>query len=295
MSRSRTLALASVPMALGLAWHQHRRTVRSVGSHPSVAPDLRGECRQIEAPWGSIGYRFVEGDPDRPALVLIHGWGRTADSTWWPVIAGCERTMVLIDLPGHGRSRLDRPFTLDLAAEVIDRVVEDAGVLRPVLVAHSMGGPVVLTALRNSDPERFSGLVVLATSAFWARPRLRFILALAPWAMSPGSPVLLRKQLAELRQAPDLAHHIAWGYAQRPLRRLLAEAAAVLRRFDARGWTDLRLPPTTWVVTAKDRVVAPGHQRRSARHFGAEIVELDVDHSMIVPALDRVLEIMERA
>jgi pimeloyl-ACP methyl ester carboxylesterase len=255
---------------------------------------LRGECRQIETSWGSIGYRWVEGDPDRPALVLVHGWGRTADSTWWPVIASCRRTMVLIDLPGHGRSRLDRPFSFDLAADVIDRVVADAGVVRPVLVAHSMGGPVVFTALRGADPERFSGLVALATSAYWGRPRLLLTLAVAPYAMAPGSPVLIHKEHAELRSAPDVAHHIAWAYAQRPLRRLLREAAAALRRFDARDWTDLALPPTTWVVAGKDRVLAPAHQRGSARHLGAEIVELDVEHSMIVPARTQVLEILER-
>jgi pimeloyl-ACP methyl ester carboxylesterase len=293
MNRSKAVTLASVPVALGLAWH--RRTVRAVGDHPRIAPALPGERRQIPTSWGSTTYRWVPGDPHRPALVLVHGWGRTADSTWWPVLAECGRTMLVVDLPGHGHSRLDQPFTFELAAEAVHRAIEDSGVERPVLVAHSMGGPVVLTALRGSDPNLFSGLVVLASSAYWVKPRLRTILAMAPYAMSPGSPVLIHKEHAELRRSADLAPHIAWAHGLRPVRQLLAEAAAALRRFDARGWTDLSLPPTIWVVADQDQILASTHQRASARHFGAECVELAVEHSMLLGARGEILEVLDRA
>jgi hypothetical protein len=156
-----------------------------------------------------------------------------------------------------------------------------------------MGGPVALTALRGSDPGHFSGLVAMATSVYWVRPRLRAILAIAPYVMANGSPVLVHREHAELRQAPEVAHHIAWAYAQRPLRPRLREAAAVLRRFDARGWTDLHLPPTVWVVAGRDRVLAPLHQRASARHFGAEVVELDVEHSKVVQAHPELLQLLD--
>ena len=293
MDRSKAFTLVSVPVAVGLAWRRHRQTVRAVNSHPSVAPQLPGECREIATPWGSIAYRWREGDPDRPALVLVHGWGRTADSTWWPLIATSERTLAVIDLPGHGRSRLDQPFTFELAAEAVNGVIEHSGLVRPVLVAHSMGGPVVLTALRGSDPDRISGLVAMATSVYWGRPRLRAILAMAPYLLANGSPVLIHREHAELRHAPEVASHIAWAYTQRPLRPRLREAAAALVRFDARGWTDLELPDTTWVVAGRDRVLAPGHQRSSARHFGAAMVELDVEHSMVVTAHRDLLEILD--
>ncbi len=64
---------------------------------------------------------------------------------------------------------MGEPFSFGLAAEAVGRVVSDAGVERPVLVGHSMGGPVVLTTLRHAAAE-FSGLVALATSAHWVRP-----------------------------------------------------------------------------------------------------------------------------
>ena len=293
MNRSKAFTLASLPVALGLVWHGHRRTVRAVSAHPAEAPGLPGECREIATRWGSIAYRWRQGDPNRPALVLVHGWGKTADSTWWPLMATTERSIAVIDLPGHGRSQLNEPFSFELAAEAISRVIEHAGLVRPVLVAHSMGGPVVLTALRGSDPGQFSGLVAMATSAYWVRPRLRATLALAPYVMANGSPVLIHREHAELRNAPQVAHHIAWAYAQRPHRPRLREAAAVLRRFDARGCTDLTLPPTIWVVAGRDRVLAPGHQRASARHFGAELLELDVEHSKVVQAHPDLLELLD--
>jgi hypothetical protein len=116
---------------------------------------------------------------------------------------------------------------------------------------------------------------------------------MAPYLLANGSPVLIHREHAELRHSPEAASHIAWAYTQRPLRPRLREAAAALRRFDARGWTDLELPDTTWVVAGRDRVLAPDHQRASARHFGAEMVELDVEHSMVVAAHRDLLEILD--
>jgi pimeloyl-ACP methyl ester carboxylesterase len=293
MNGSRTWALASMPAAAGLAWQRYRRAVRAIEEHPVLAPELPGDRRQIPTHWGSVTYRWVAGDARRPALVLVHGWGKTSDSAWWPVIARCERTMMVVDLPGHGRSQLEEPFSFTLAAEAVELAVMHAGAVRPVLVGHSMGGPVVFTTLRRLGADAYSGLVALATSAYWVRPRLRVMMALAPYAMAPRSPFLIRTERAELLDSPHLAHHIAWAYTRRPERRLLDETAGALRRFDARDWADLALPPTTWVVATGDGVLAPDHQIASARHFGVEVLEVDAEHSMVVQAPEVVLEILD--
>ena len=215
-------------------------------------------------------------------MVLIHGWGKTADSAWWPIIAGCERTMVVLDLPGHGRSHLSESFTFALAAEAVELVILDSAVERPVLVAHSMGGPAAFTAIRRSGAEAYSGLVALATSAYWVRPKLWLMMAMAPYAMARGSPFLIHTARTELRDTDHMPEHIAWSYTRRPVRRLLDETASELRRFDAREWTDLSLPPTTWVVTTEDSVLSPEHQHASAEHFGAEVIEVEAQHSLVV-------------
>jgi pimeloyl-ACP methyl ester carboxylesterase len=202
--------------------------------------------------------------------------------------------MVVVDLPGHGQSRLVDRFSFSVAAEAVERAVDDAGLDRPVLVGHSMGGPVTLTMLRRHGPDAFSGLIAIATSAHWVRPRLRMMMAMAPYAMAPRSPFLLRAERADLRNLPHLAHHIAWAYTRRPTRRILDETATALSRFDARRWDDLALPPRSlWVVASQDSILAPRNQIASGRHFGAEVVEVAAQHSVVVQNPEALLPILE--
>ena len=118
------------------------------------------------------------------------------------------------------------------------------------------------------------------------------MMAMAPLAMAPRSPFLLHRERSELRDSPELAHHIAWAYTRRPARRLLEETASALRRFDARTWDDMRLPATTWVVASRDTVLPPEHQVASAKHFDANVVEVDAQHSMVLEAPEAVNEIL---
>jgi pimeloyl-ACP methyl ester carboxylesterase len=200
--------------------------------------------------------------------------------------------MVVVDLPGHGKSELDRPFTLELAAEAVSRAIAEAGLDRPVLVAHSMGGPVAFKVIEQDGADSFSHFVAIATSAYWVRPRARAMLAMGPYVMAPGSPVLIHRESRELRHWPDNAPHIAWAYTRRPVRRLLYEASVALRGFDARDWLDFSLPPTTWLVATNDRVLRPVHQRASAALFDADVVEMDADHSIVLRDPDAVLEVL---
>jgi pimeloyl-ACP methyl ester carboxylesterase len=214
------------------------------------------------------------------------------------LIANTQRTVVAIDLPGHGRSLLDERFTFDLAADAVLAAVADSGVIRPVLVGHSMGGPVALTALRRvarAGQSDFAGFVAIATSSYWVRPRHQIMVAAAPYAMAQGSPILMRAQRAETRRAPDQASRIAWEYAVRPPRRILGEAAAELRRFDARRWEDLSLPPSVWVVTLDDGIIDPADQAASARHLGIPTVDLPNDHPVVIQAPAALARIIEEA
>lgn len=293
MNRSTTFALASMPAVAGFAWRGYRQASKAVAAHLAAEPHLPGHRREISAPWGSVAYRLVEGDNSVRPLVLIHGWGKTADSAWWPLMAGCGRTMVVVDLPGHGESQLVEPFSFALAAQAVEQALSHSGVSEPIIVAHSMGGPVAFSAIRGGQPRRFAGLVVMASSAYWVRPRLRAMMTMAPYAMAPRSPFLLHTQLAELSQSPELAPHIAWGYSHRPPARVLSESAAALRRFDARPWSDLSLPTTRWIVPTLDTVLAPRHQYESAQLLGGEIFEIEAQHSMVLQAPERILRIID--
>lgn len=287
----RTLALAALPGAAAYAVWRYRRAIRELDGYRVVPPRLPGRIGAIPTPWGRIAFRHMPGDTG-PTLVLVHGWGRTADSAWWPVFMRTHLPVLAVDLPGHGRSVLDGRFTFDLATDAVLQAIEVAGVERPILVGHSMGGAIALTAIRRTGPAAFSGFVGLASSAYWVRPRQQLIVAAAPYVMAQRSPFLMRAQRGETRRTPEDAHRIAWEYAVRPPREVLVEAAFELRRFDARRWADLELPPTTWVITAKDGVLDRADQLATAELFGGAAVELPTDHSVVIEAPDQVCRIL---
>ncbi len=103
------------------------------------------------------------GDPrsSAPPLVLLHPWGFSM-LVWKDVAAELakERLVVLVDLPGHGKSdKVVTQYTMArLAAAVLD-VTRD---LPPFFVAgNSLGGATAL-AMAEAAPERLRGLVLVA-------------------------------------------------------------------------------------------------------------------------------------
>lgn len=272
---------------------RYGRALREIEQHAIVPPDIPGDVHTIGFGAGTVSFRVIAGG-DGPPLVLLHGWGRSGDSAWWPFLRSTGRTVVCIDLPGHGASALDTSFTFGSAAGAVASVIDHLRLERPTVVGHSMGAAVALTLMRDAGADAFSGLVGIASSAYWVRPRLWVALAAAPYVLSRRSPVLINAKRTELRAAPDEAGRIAWEYAARPSQRVLRESAAELRRFDAREWVDLLLPPTAWVVAAADGIIHPRHQRASGELLGAEIIELDSEHSVVTEAPDEVLAGLER-
>jgi pimeloyl-ACP methyl ester carboxylesterase len=96
------------------------------------------------ARFGEVKVHYKSLGTGKKAVVLIHGW--TSDLTFWsaqvPALEGKTR-VVLIDLPGHGKS--DKPktkYTMDYFARAVDAVLADAGIEEAILAGHSMGTPV---------------------------------------------------------------------------------------------------------------------------------------------------------
>jgi pimeloyl-ACP methyl ester carboxylesterase len=99
-------------------------------------------------------------------LVFIHGAGE--DGRIWEKQAvhfGRAHKVLAVDLPGRG-SRLDDPplSNHEENAKDVLRQMDRGGIAKGVLVGHSMGGGVALTAALN-HPERLSALVLVVTGA----------------------------------------------------------------------------------------------------------------------------------
>ncbi len=104
----------------------------------------------------------ARGDPGALPLACLHGWGlnlRVWDALRAPLCAG-GRELLLIDLPGHGRS----PFaplraSLDAQVESVLAVLPE----RVALLGWSLGGQFAL-ALAARAPTRIAQLILVATT-----------------------------------------------------------------------------------------------------------------------------------
>jgi pimeloyl-ACP methyl ester carboxylesterase len=107
---------------------------------------------------------LAEAGAGRP-IVLIHGLGGTF-RYWLGTIRRLSQLgrVLAFDVPGFGGSQpASTPFDLLTAGERLLAACEAVGAPRPVLVGHSLGGPIaVLVAERH--PERVAGVVLVAST-----------------------------------------------------------------------------------------------------------------------------------
>jgi pimeloyl-ACP methyl ester carboxylesterase len=110
-----------------------------------------------------VFYRRLEGPGEATPVVLLHPWG--LDHRVWAEVAPAlarDRTVVLVDLPAHGRS--DTTHTAwsmaRLAWSVVD-VLDAAGLSRALVVGNSLGGATALEVARLA-PSRVVGVGLIA-------------------------------------------------------------------------------------------------------------------------------------
>ena len=88
------------------------------------------------------------GDPANPPLLLVHGG--LAHARWWTAIApqlARHYYVIAPDLAGHGDSGWRANYTLEAwAADLLAVSRATCGERRPVIVGHSLGGQIAITA-----------------------------------------------------------------------------------------------------------------------------------------------------
>ena len=94
-----------------------------------------------------IFYEVIgEGDV---TLVFIGGWSVATGRKCWEyqLSLATKYRLVLIDLPGHGKSRKDRErYTMELYGQDVRKVIEKLDLNNLILIGWSMGGAVILEA-----------------------------------------------------------------------------------------------------------------------------------------------------
>src|SRR5882762_10583806 len=105
------------------------------------------------------------GDPESPAVVLVHGWGCSVYvfRRNMPALADAGFRVIAVDLKGHGLS--DKPiapdeYTIDSLVEHLRDILDALQLERPALAGHSLGGSLIYHfAARYRDRARCLGLL----------------------------------------------------------------------------------------------------------------------------------------
>ena len=112
----------------------------------------------------------------RPTVVLVHGGPGVYDHSYFKPDFGplAEHAQVVyLDLRGHGRSDWGEAgaWSFETCADDVRIFCDTVGIARPIVLGHSMGGPVVLL-YGARHPGHAAGLVVQSGFARWDTPRM---------------------------------------------------------------------------------------------------------------------------
>lgn len=125
----------------------------------------------VDLPAGVRLHYRADGDPARPPVVLVHGYGDSFTS-WegWARVLATEYRVLSIDLPGHGLTRAPPGYRLsaDGYVGVVDAFATALALPRFAIAGNSMGGGVAWH-YALAHPERLSALV-LVDAAGWPLP-----------------------------------------------------------------------------------------------------------------------------
>ena len=240
---------------------------------------------------GTTFVRRLEGPPDAPTVVLLHGWTASADLNWFTCYTPLAQhyRVVAIDHRGHGRGiRSRKTFRLEDCADDAVAVCDVLGIDKFIPVGYSMGGPIAQLIWRRHR-YRTAGLVLCATSSHFAtsrQERLSFLGISGLAAVARLTPVQARQWLTEqfyLQRKTDQWEPWALHEAARHDWRAVLEAGRALGNFSSRDWVNEVDVPTSTLITMRDRVVPV---RRQIRLFeaipDAEAFRVDADHDAVV-------------
>jgi len=129
---------------------------------------------------------------DGPVLLGVHGLpGSVRDFRWLAAALPPGVRFIRLDLPGFGATPLktDPATHVDARGAFVLRALEALNIKRAVVLGHSMGGPVAISAAVQ-DPARITGLALLASVGVRPHHVLRRMVGRGVLARGVDVPVL---------------------------------------------------------------------------------------------------------
>jgi 3-oxoadipate enol-lactonase len=104
-------------------------------------------------------------------VVFIHGVGGSARA-WQKQVESFRAagyTPLALDLPGYGGRPAIESIDFEQFSDDVEAQIAAAGLIRPVLVGHSLGGMIAQTMLRRK-PQGYQSVVLVGTSPSFGKP-----------------------------------------------------------------------------------------------------------------------------
>lgn len=236
------------------------------------------------------------GDPNAPALVLIHGFA-SSTLVWSKVflkLADAGYRVIAVDLLGYGYSAKPRngEYTIAGQAKLLTRLLDMLGIPHAIFVGSSYGGAVAATVALDY-PDRVEKLVLVGTVNN-NRPLEFTLMRLFGWPVFGDvvSPLLIGSRRLLRRRMKQVYDRHAWVLDERrvdarhlPLRAAGTQRAIIntVRRWDAeRISRDAHLisQPTLLLWGENDREIplADGERLHEEITGSRLIVFLDCGH-----------------
>jgi pimeloyl-ACP methyl ester carboxylesterase len=234
-----------------------------------------------------------------PALVLVHGGGMAANS-WDLVVEEIHRlapglTVLALDMPG----RRNKPGDLQdmTIADYVDSLVGDierAELEDIVIVGHSMGGMMLPGVATRLGAARVREMIFAAaflppegTSIVDSSPLL--IAQVARRIAKKNVPTETPKWMARfvfMNGIPSHRRRFMTG-------KLYAESLRILTEKVSRRGMPSEIP-RTWILTRRDRALAPKVQRNYIEALGGvqTLIEMDTCHLMMISEPERLASIL---
>ncbi|HUW87984.1 MAG TPA: alpha/beta fold hydrolase [Candidatus Paceibacterota bacterium] len=142
--------------------------------------------------------------PQKETLLLIHGMGSSASSAWRSILPSLmdRFTVVTLDLPGHGKSPIDKdqPMDPESLGDAVIRTMHHLKFEKFHSVGNSLGGWISLE-MAAKYPERISSVTSLAPAGLWVTPfKTRYpdaaISQMLASSLRTVSPLLMRYEWA---------------------------------------------------------------------------------------------------
>jgi pimeloyl-ACP methyl ester carboxylesterase len=261
---------------------------------------------------GHSTYCYTGGktlDAAKPTLVFIHG--ALNDHSVWVLqsryFANHGFNVLVVDLPGHGKSEGAAPRSVEAAADFIIALLDAADVTHATLVGHSFGSLISIEAAARANaraPGRITHLALLGTAA--------------PMTVSPA---LLEASLNTPQKAIDMVNTLShsnlspppsslgpgtwlYGGSRALMRRVLASNPrenvfhigfnACNDYKGALAGVEYAQAAILFIVGTKDQMTLPKMaQPLIAAAKNPKVVSVDAGHQMMLEAPDAVLNALK--